>query len=96
MKTKLLLWLSLIVKYASLLTGLSALPQVSMLPPKYLSWALLAFAAASLIKDTANRIGDLIDDGIVNQSFKVGLMILAPLLLLSSCVNDAFLGQLYT
>jgi hypothetical protein len=28
------------------------------------------FAAASLLKDTVNRIGDLADDGKVNQSFR--------------------------
>lgn len=30
----------------------------------------IVFAAASLLKDTANRIGDLLDDGKPNQSFK--------------------------
>jgi len=30
----------------------------------------LILAAASLLKDTANRIGDLVDDGRVNRSFK--------------------------
>jgi hypothetical protein len=28
------------------------------------------FAAASLLKDSVNRIGDLLDDGKPNQSFK--------------------------
>jgi hypothetical protein len=28
------------------------------------------FAAASLLKDTVNRIGDLVDDGVPNSSFK--------------------------
>jgi hypothetical protein len=28
------------------------------------------FAAASLLKDTVSRIGDLIDDSKLNQSFK--------------------------
>ena len=31
---------------------------------------LQVFAAASLLKDTVNRIGDLVDDGLPNQSFK--------------------------
>lgn len=31
---------------------------------------VVIFAAASLLKDTVNRIGDLLDDGKVNQSFK--------------------------
>jgi hypothetical protein len=29
---------------------------------------VLVFAAASLLKDTVNRIGDLMDDGLPNQS----------------------------
>ena len=31
---------------------------------------VLVFAAASLLKDTVNRIGDLVDDGVPNQSFE--------------------------
>jgi hypothetical protein len=31
---------------------------------------VLVFAAASLLKDTVNRIGDLVDDGVPNSSFK--------------------------
>jgi hypothetical protein len=31
---------------------------------------VLGFAAASLLKDTVNRIGDLMDDGQPNSSFK--------------------------
>jgi len=30
----------------------------------------IVFAAASLLKDTVNRIGDLVDDGLPNSSFK--------------------------
>jgi len=30
----------------------------------------IVFAAASLLKDTVNRIGDLVDDGLPNKSFK--------------------------
>ena len=70
MKKKLFLWLSLITKAASIGTGVAALPVVAMLPAQYAGYAALAFAGASLIKDTANRIGDLADDGIVNNSFK--------------------------
>jgi hypothetical protein len=32
---------------------------------------IIVFAAASLLKDSVNRIGDLLDDGQPNQSFKV-------------------------
>ena len=31
---------------------------------------VLVFAAASILKDAVNRIGDLMDDGKPNQSFK--------------------------
>ena len=34
------------------------------------SVGVIIFAAASLLKDTVNRIGDLLDDGKPNQSFK--------------------------
>ncbi len=92
MKTKLLLWLTYLVKIASLITGLAAFPQLQMLPPEWMAYATLAFAAASVLKDTANRIGDLLDDGKVNQSFKVLVVWLLPAVLLSSCVNGQFLG----
>ena len=40
--------------------------------PAYVDPAIgvLVFAAASLLKDTVNRIGDLVDDGLPNSSFK--------------------------
>jgi len=31
---------------------------------------VIVFAAASILKDAVNRIGDLMDDGKPNQSFK--------------------------
>jgi hypothetical protein len=31
---------------------------------------VIVFAAASLLKDTTNRIGDLLDDGKPNKSFR--------------------------
>jgi len=31
---------------------------------------LYVFAGASILKDLVNRVGDLLDDGKVNQSFK--------------------------
>jgi hypothetical protein len=31
---------------------------------------VVIFVAASLLKDTVNRVGDLVDDGQPNQSFK--------------------------
>ena len=70
MKKKLLLWLALITKAASVATGVASLPIVAMLPAQYAGYAALAFAGASLAKDTANRIADLADDGIANNSYK--------------------------
>jgi len=68
MKKKLLLWLSLVTKAASIGTGVASLPVVAMLPAQYAGYAAIAFAGASLVKDTANRIADLADDGVINNS----------------------------
>ena len=92
MKTKLLLWLALVVKIASAVAGLAAFPELHLLPPKYMAYAVLAFGAASILKDTANRIGDLLDDGKLNGSFKMLLVWLLPAVMLSSCVGGNFLG----
>lgn len=70
MKKKFLLWLSLAGKYASIGAGAASLPVLAALPPSVGAYALLAFGIASTIKDTANRVGDLADDGIINGSFK--------------------------
>lgn len=40
---------------------------VPSLPEK---WGLWTFLVASLAKDAVNRVGDLLDDGAVNQSFR--------------------------
>ena len=32
-------------------------------------FGIVIFAAASILKDTTNRIGDIVDDGKSNQSF---------------------------
>ena len=61
---KALKYLSLAGKVAGFVTALSVIPFVD---PKL---GVLIFAAASLLKDTVNRIGDLVDDGQPNQSFK--------------------------
>jgi len=61
---KALKYLSYAGKLAGFVTALSAIPFVD---PKI---GVIVFAAASIIKDTANRIGDLLDDGQVNASFK--------------------------
>ena len=61
---KALKYLSLAGKVAGFVTALGSIPFVD---PKL---GVLIFAAASLLKDTVNRIGDLVDDGQPNQSFK--------------------------
>lgn len=63
-KTKILKVLSYIGKLAGLVVGLNAIPFVK---PEY---GVVIFAAASLLKDTVNRVGDLLDDGQQNESFK--------------------------
>jgi hypothetical protein len=61
---KALKYLSLAGKVAGFVTALGSIPFVD---PKL---GVLIFAAASLLKDSVNRIGDLLDDGKPNQSFK--------------------------
>ena len=61
---KALKYLSYVGKLAGFVAALDTLPFID---PKL---GVVLFAAASILKDTVNRIGDLIDDGKVNQSFK--------------------------
>jgi Mn2+/Fe2+ NRAMP family transporter len=56
--------LSYVGKIAGFVAALDTLPFID---PKL---GVIVFAAASLLKDTTNRIGDLLDDGQPNQSFK--------------------------
>ena len=61
---KALKYLSYVGKIAGFVSAMNVIPFVD---PKL---GVLIFAAASILKDSANRIGDLIDDGKPNQSFK--------------------------
>ena len=61
---KALKYLSLAGKLAGLVSALQVIPFVDP------ALGVIIFAAASLLKDTVNRIGDLVDDGLPNQSFK--------------------------
>ena len=61
---KSLKYLSYVGKFAGLVTALDGIPFVDP------SIGVIVFAAASLLKDTANRIGDLLDDGKPNKSFR--------------------------
>jgi hypothetical protein len=60
---KALKYLSYVGKLAGFLSALNVIPFVAP------QTGVLIFAAASLLKDSVNRIGDLLDDGKPNQSF---------------------------
>ena len=57
-------YLSLAGKIVGLVSALNVIPFVDP------AVGVIVFAAASILKDTVNRIGDLLDDGKPNQSFK--------------------------
>jgi hypothetical protein len=61
---KALKYLSYVGKLAGLVSALNVIPFVDP------QTGVIVFAAASLLKDSVNRIGDLLDDGKPNQSFK--------------------------
>ncbi len=61
---KALKYLSYVGKLAGFVAALNAIPFVDP------AVGVAIFAAASLLKDTVNRIGDIVDDGQPNQSFK--------------------------
>ena len=56
--------LSYVGKLAGFVSALNVIPFVDP------QTGVLIFAAASLLKDSVNRIGDLLDDGKPNQSFR--------------------------
>ena len=57
-------YLSLVGKLAGFVSALNVVPFVD---PKV---GVVVFAAASILKDVVNRVGDLLDDGQQNASFK--------------------------
>lgn len=61
---KALKYLSYVGKLAGFISALNVIPFVDP------AIGVVIFAAASILKDTVNRIGDLLDDGKANQSFK--------------------------
>ena len=60
---KALKYLSYVSKLAGFVSALNVIPFVDP------QTGVLVFAAASLLKDSVNRIGDLLDDGKPNLSF---------------------------
>ena len=61
---KALKYLSYVGKLAGFISALNVIPFVDPQTGE------IIFAAASLLKDSVNRIGDLLDDGKPNQSFE--------------------------
>jgi hypothetical protein len=61
---KALKYLSFVGKVAGLVSALNVIPFVDP------TVGVIVFAAASILKDAVNRIGDLMDDGKPNASFK--------------------------
>ena len=61
---KALKYLSYIGKVAGFIAALNAIPFVDP------TVGAIIFAVASILKDTVNRVGDLLDDGKSNSSFK--------------------------
>ena len=61
---KALKYLSYVGKLAGFVSALNAIPFIDP------SVGVFIFAAASILKDSINRIGDLIDDGKANSSFR--------------------------
>jgi hypothetical protein len=55
---------SFVGKVAGLVSALNVIPFVNP------TVGVIVFAVASILKDAVNRIGDLLDDGKPNQSFK--------------------------
>ena len=63
-KANVLKYLALAGKCVGLVSGLGAIPFVK---PEL---GVVIFAGASILKDIVNRLGDLLDDGVENQSFR--------------------------
>jgi hypothetical protein len=61
---KALKYLSFVGKVAGLASALNVIPFIAP------TIGVVVFAAASILKDAVNRIGDLLDNGKPNASFK--------------------------
>lgn len=60
--------ITIALKVASIVTGLAAYND--LVPAKYAAVAAIVFAVASVAKDALTKLGDLLDDGEANQSYK--------------------------
>jgi len=68
MSSKTVSILSMICKGLALLSGLAAYQQY--IPQQYGKYAVIAFLVISFSKDCIRSIGDKLDDGVSNNSFK--------------------------
>jgi hypothetical protein len=68
MNAKTMLVLMKVVRALSAVTALGTVAEV--LPPKVGNWAIVAFVVVTALKDFLIKLGDVLDDGKSNQSFK--------------------------
>jgi len=88
-KTRILTWLTAIAGIATILGGLDLTEILPLLPDHIAAMLTLALPVVITVGKIAVAIGDLLDDGLRNNSFKVGLMLLLAVLLaagMTSCV----------
>lgn len=68
MKPKVMLWMMRGVRALSAVGALGAVTEV--LPMEVGNWAVVAFVVVTALKDFLIKLGDVLDDGKDNQSFK--------------------------
>lgn len=91
-KQRILLWLTAIAGICTLIGGLDLTEILPLVPDQVAAALTLALPAVITIGKIATIIGDLLDDGLRNDSFKSGgtwLLLLAVILgsqLLTGCV----------
>lgn len=89
MNTKIIRGIAAVIKVLSAIAAIGSTPAVHLLPEKYMVIALLVLGITSASKDFLITLGDWLDDGKKNGSFKIPLLIGACLLLLPSCGTNA-------
>lgn len=57
------------LKWLAFLGKLAGLAEVFDLTPLSPTVGMAVFVGSSIVKDAVNRVGDLLDDGKINQSF---------------------------
>lgn len=60
--------ITIALKVSSILTGLAAYND--LIPAKFSAVAVLVFGIASVAKDSLTKLGDLLDDGQQNNSYR--------------------------